>query len=313
MASTTFSIGLVDEEAVFISYANVCVFNRYFKKPVELVQKWLLNAGHSIVTDPAKASVQISFPMGIKIPGLKFVIINTEQPGHHQFKNKDVVQQYQNSDVIWCMDNVDYTYFQEILHIPSNKLKILPVMFGTYYFNVPYGLSTAKQYDVLQFGCKNPRRIAIMDEIDTKRPGSKLYFTETTFNTNELWALICSARVVVIPSFYNEPVTFGLHRLAFLMKIPNVVYVVEDAATSVFNRQILELCNLFCIVPYEKLVETTIEALETDCKNTAPTSLLTFAENLQNWDGVLSWTVFLELASTISFAATPDSIAGQIF
>jgi hypothetical protein len=165
-------------------------------------------------------------------------------------------------------------------------------MFGTYYFDVPLGLSTVKQYDVLQFGCKNSRRTAIMDELETKRPGSKLYCTETIFNPNELCALICSASVVVIPSFYNEPVTFGLHRLAFLMRIPNVVYVVEDVATSVFNRRIVELSNLFFIVPYEKLVETTIAILETDLTKPASTLLPAFAENLQNWDGIQPWTDF---------------------
>ena len=271
------------------------IVHRVFERPKVLLEQWLENAGHAITRAESECTFQICIQTCSPIPKIPLVIASTEQPLgwflQAQFsQNKPL---YQQADWIWCMDDVDYNYLQTWFEIPSAKMRIVPLMFGTFYVpgNCDAPSLVVRDIDVFQFGTKNTRRSSIMDQLALRKPESKLVYTETMYDEKELSRMLHRTKVVVIPNYYTEPVTLGLHRLAFLLNFPHLIIVAEDAPSSTYVRQLVQWFDRFVFVPYDRLVHSVIAALDCEASDSgdAETKIQSFSKGLLQWKGDVSW------------------------
>ena len=268
---------------------------RLFGQTKVLLEKWLTNAGHAMVEDKSSCTVQICIHSCDPIPSVPLIIVSTEQPlgwfFHEQFaKNKRL---YDTADWIWCMDNVDYNYLQTWFGVPAEKMRILPVMFGSFYVPaLPAAVPSVRDVDVLQFGTMNERRSMIMNELASRKPGCTLVYSQTLWD-EELRQMLYRTKVVVVPHYYAEPVSFGLHRLAYLLNFPHLITVVEDAPSSEHVRQLVQWFERFSVVPYDKLTDTVVAALDGKLErldtSVTEAKIQRFSSNLSNWKGDGSW------------------------
>ena len=271
-----------------------------FRRPAELVQAWIAAAGCTCVPTLEEATLQLCFldvAAGTVRLTVPLIVVATEQPSSCLYTDR-LLRLYASAAWVWCMDNVDYAFLQA--H-GLRRLKVLPLMFGTYYMPAFVCVPHTTQTDVLQFGTKNARRDAVMVDIAARCPQARCLYVDSVYDERELSALLLSTRVVVVPAYWHEPVTYGLHRLAFLMHFPGVAIVVEEAPASVYNRYILDAAagggqqQHIRIVPYAALAETVAECLRSGpslAAAVAPSSL--FADKLLAWDGVAPWTSLLQ-------------------
>lgn len=282
------------------------VINDYFDQPKELLEKWLQNAGHTVIREMSECTFQICIKQCEPIANVPLIVVSTEQPLGHYFQEYFATSKslYQSAQWIWCMDNVDYNYVQTWFEIPSEKLRIVPLMFGTFY-DPGYALcdistlGLAPDIDVLQFGWKHERRMNIMEELAVRKPEAMIVFTDTLFDVNEQRQMLSRTKLVVVPHGFEQPVTFGLHRLAFLLHFPHLIIVIEDAAPSMYMRQTLKWFDRFIIVPYDRIVDACVLALQSHKPNDMNASMYTddkvdrFATRLLNWKGDVPWLNFL--------------------
>ena len=98
--------------------------------------------------------------------------------------------------------------------------------------------------------------------------------------------------MVVPAQFADTPVTFGLHRLAFLMQFPEVAVVAEDAPASVYYKYILTVGGQVQMVPYEHLAAAAVAAIDAPPPGVAA-AMRGAATRLLDWDGVAPWTSLL--------------------
>ena len=151
---------------------------RLFVRPLQLLQNWLRRAGVTLSESATDCSVQLCFldAEGI-LPGLPLIVVATEQPAAYTLRMMDT---YAAADWVWCMDNVDYAF---LTAHGCKRLKILPLMFGTYY--MPAFMCTAYPHriDILQFGTKTKRRDAIMAAVHALRPAATVLYVDTVYDS----------------------------------------------------------------------------------------------------------------------------------
>ena len=262
-----------------------------FLRPAELLICWLSAAG-CLTSTAAECSVQICFLDAVPLPGIPLIVVTTEQPRSCLY-DTDLLRLYAAAAWVWCMDNVDYAFLRAQ---GLRRLKILPLMFGTYYMPAFVCTPAPARADILQFGTKNARRDAVMGAIAALRPQARLLYVDNVYDERQLSALLLATRVVVIPAYWLEPATFGLHRLAFLLHFPEVVVLVEDAPASVYYRYILEVAGGHIrAVAYGDLARAAVAALDAGADAPPPpsTRIAAFANKLLTWDGTTPWTGLL--------------------
>ncbi len=261
-----------------------------FLRPAELLTAWLSAAG-CVVSTAAECSVQICFLDAVPLPAIPLIVVATEQPRSCLY-DADLLRLYATAAWVWCMDNVDYAF----LHAQGLcRLKIMPLMFGTYYMPAFVCTPASARTDVLQFGTKNARRDAVMGAIAALRPQARLLHVDHVYDERQLSALVLVTRVVVIPAYWLEPATYGLHRLAFLLHFPEVVVLVEDAPTSVYYRYILEVAGGHIrAVAYGDMARAAVAALDEEALPAPPSPrIAAFANKLLAWNGATPWVHLL--------------------
>ncbi len=284
-------------QRIFLHEITHCVFERNFS----LLKTWLENAGHSIEPDASLCTAQVCIMKCAPIPEVPLIIVSTEQPlGWFFHEQKDANKLlYGKADWIWCMDDVDYKYLKDWFEIPAEKLRILPLMFGTYY--IPSAFQTRAlppEIDVFQFGTGNERRLAVMADLKKRRPSCNQLMVQVLFDQVELCKILQRTKIVIIPHYYTEPVSLGLHRLAFLLNFPHLTIIVEDAPSSNCVRKLVVWLDRFVLVPYESLVDTVIAELDKtslESKTCNQANIDAFADAILHWKGDLSWLTYLTL------------------
>jgi len=281
---TTFSSCIPEHACVYVHPA----VDYLFDEPIVLLKRWLSNAGHTVTASPDCCSMQICIQRCVPVTGIPYIIVACEQPAF--FNSRTEKSLYQNAAFIWCMDNVDIKFYTSSWNIHPRKMRIIPTMFGTYYSKyVARSLKEIPQYDVVQYGGMHSRRAAVMNGICALRPGTSTLYTVSLVHVQGIADVVSRCKVVVIPSLYAPPNTFGIHRLAFLLRIPNIVIVVEECPESVFLKQFVDFTGRIIVVPYANLAETVVYALNFNSSVHTPVRVLDFANKLWNWDGKTPW------------------------
>lgn len=259
-----------------------------FARPLQLLLAWLRRAGVCVAAASVDCSIQLCFlDADALLPDVPLIVVATEQPPAYTLR---MLATYAAAEWVWCMDNVDYAF---LAAHGCRRIKVLPLMFGTYYMPAFMCSPHPHRIDVLQFGTKTRRRDAVMAAVYALRPTAAMVYVDTVYDEQELSALLLATRVVIVPAQFADTLgTFGLHRLAFLMHFPEVAVVAEDAPASVYYKYILALSGQAQFVPYEQLAAAAVAAIDAIPPG-VNVAMRSAASRLLDWNGMTPWTSVL--------------------
>jgi glycosyltransferase involved in cell wall biosynthesis len=236
---------------------------------VELVQRWLFNAGYTVqdpqVTTEADFRVYIGSAAAIEA-GLQgqqpYIAVATEQTQHATYGAPGARHWFQRAVAVWAMDVPDFLHITRAYGVPRARVAIVPCLLGSYFRTDSVGVCCGARGVALQVGTLCPRRAAVHAAIGQGGVVTADFVSEEPMGET-LACFIFSARVVYVANFYGEPCMPTLHRLAYVLRNldPRGTVVVEACPHAPYGALLLQhWAPVVRAVPYAHLASAVTDA-----------------------------------------------------
>lgn len=298
--------------------ASAAGLTSLFDPCVQLVKRWVVNAGCTLVDDDdddddddKHAAQHIYVGSGLSAEALArvrlpYIAVATEQVRGVQGNTGETQAFLAAAAAVWTMDLPDWDWLGVAAFMnPSTPRAIVPCMLGTYFKTEAGTEPKTEATIVLQFGLKCARRTELAERVGAALVAAgarqRVEFVSNVWMGPELARLLSMAAAVFVCNFYDEPCVLTLHRIGYVLAHmrPDALLVVEECPCSVLAEALVQTwAPAVRMAPLDDIpvIITQHVGLEHEARTTAAHALCRARARaaaqlakLATWDGSTCW------------------------
>jgi hypothetical protein len=292
-----------------IAFKTVDIGGLWWKQPVGLIRRWLLNAGYEVLSDGVDADAYVTVylqhdvdaTLQLVASGVPYVVVLTEQPHHFTWTDPVHVMYVGGAAAVWAMDAGDAAMVAARPG-PCPQLAIVPCMVGTYFDPaIPVGDLPVDVTGriVMHLGTPSSMptyrdRIVAAVQAAAEATGAVFDNVQGVFHEPERSLRLSTADTIVVVNREPNPALYTVHRLGFMLRARrpgSVIFVDEcDPALNVAWTRVLSAMDpVVQLVPGPDMPVAVVSPTLRRPTAADEARVHTLLDRFFTWDGTTDW------------------------